>query len=489
MIKINWKTKAKYSGLEIEGGYIKLAQAQDFPGGRKIIAFTVKKIASQSEKETVSALKEITAGLKGKIGQLTVSLPRHKVAVRFLRFPSVNEKEIAGMVSLQSAKELPYSKEETISDYFIIERTKDGYAKVALVIVHQDVVKGYLDIFKKAGLEPERITFSTEAILTWFRLALRPEKPSANSLLVDIDSDNTDIAVFSNSTLVFTRGLTWGFRQLQGQPNSREKLAREIRSTIDGYVRQTPLGPSGQEKQGKIGQIFLGPTAEAIEGLNPFLQQEFNQPCEMLVPMKNLTYKKGISFVHEKTEFSLLRVLGAALGEKTKAFNLLPAQLKGRRQLRLKRKKIGKISFLSLGVVLVILLILAKNFYDKQVYLYYLIREVNKTAPLAKQVEDMLKKINLIERRRKISASSIDILRELHTVVPAKIFLSSFGYDEPDRTVTLQGSSDNMAEIFSFINILERSELFKNVQLKYVSEKKAKATGLTDFKIECSLEQ
>lgn len=481
MFKIPWADKRRFTGLEIEAGFVKLAQAIESAGSRKIVKLIVKKLASESEKDIVEALRNIVGELKGHLGHLTVCIPRHKVTVRFLRFPTVNEKEIEGMVRLQSTKELPFSKEEIISDYLITEGTKDGYAKVALVIVHQDVINGYLDILRKAGLEPERITFSTEAILDWYEVVLRQEKSKGCAILIDLDIDNADIVICYNSHLGFTRGLSLGTSQLREDSDLKNRLVEEIRRTIEGYTRL--------EKVKKVEKILLGQAGEARESLKTYLEQEFNLPCEMLVPLKNLTYQKEVSAVQCNLELSLLKVLGMVLAVKRRKLNLLPVNLQEKQKLKLGTKRVCTALVLLIGIISLGLGGFAKKIHDKQLRLFYLDREIKKTAPLALGIENMLKKIDLIETRRKIEGSSVDILHGLHNLVPEEISLSSFSYDEENKVVTLQGISTVMSEIFKFINTLEKSAYFKNVQLKYVSEKEAKAGGFTNFKIECSLEK
>ena len=482
MLKMLRKNKGVFTGLEIEAGFIKFAAAQDFAGKRKIVKLIVKKLASQSEKDQLSAFKDILKEVEGQPGHLTVSIPRHKVTVRFLRFPSVNEKEIKGMVKLQSAKEIPFPKEEIISDYLITEHTPDGYAKVVLVIVHQDVINSYLGVLKKAGLEPERITFSTEAILDWYRRAFEQEESKDSSILIDLDIDNTDIVISYNSHLDFTRGLTFGTAQLQNYPDLKNKLAQEIRLTIEGYARQ--------EKTRNVNRLLLGETAGAIEGLASFLEAELNLPCRIAEPFKNLDCQKEISDVQYKTEITLLRVLRAALEAKQKRLNLMPTVLRAKQEFKLSKKKIKRISILFLGIILLFSAVLAKKIHDKQLRILYLDREIEKTAPLARDVEDRLKKIELIETRSEIKGSSVDVLRELHELSPRDISLSSFSYDEGNRDLILQGSSPNRPAIIDFITTLEKSAYFKNVQLKYAREKRTKASGdYIDFRIECTLEK
>ncbi|UCB57151.1 MAG: pilus assembly protein PilM [Candidatus Omnitrophota bacterium] len=469
------------TGLEIEGGYLKLAQARDVKGARRIVKLIVRKLPSQSEEDIVTALSDVRSQVKEGLGRLVISIPRHKLTVRFLRFPTTSEKEIKGMVELQLTKELPFPKEDLSSDYLITERTKDGYAKVALAIAQRGVVENYLNILKRAHFEPERITFSAEAILGWCEAAFKQDRPNGYSILIDPDCDNTEILLLHNSQLVFARGLNWGTVQMMTQADLKNKLAEEIRRTIEGYSRQDP--------HREIERIFLSQPGKMIEGLKEFLEQEFKLPCLVLAPLKGLTYERGVSGVQYKPELSLLRVLGMVVGLSKKKINLLPLNLRRKQEIKLKRKKLYVSLVLSAFIILASGLIFAKKIHVKQLHISYLNREIEKTAPEAQNVEAMLKNIELIEARSKIEGSSVDALRELHNILPKDILLSNLDYDEGAGALRLRGISKNIPDIFSFIEALEASSCFKNVQLKYVSEKKLKASGFADFKIECALEE
>ncbi len=477
MFNLPWTDKSRFTGLEIEGGYVKLAQAQDSVSGRRIVELVVKRSASQSEKDIIEALRSAIGQLKGPINHLAINIPHHKVIVRFLSFPTVNEKEIEGMVRIQSAKELPFSKGEIISDYFIAERTKEGYTKVAIAIAHQSVISEYLRILNKVGLEPERITFSAEALLNWYRETFKKKETVGYSILINLDTNNTDLLVFSGSRLVFTRGLDIGTDKLGEQADLKNKLAEEIERTIEGYRRQ--------EKTVRIEKIFL--TGEISENLRSSLEQEFGLPCEVVEPLKNLSCQKDISASLYKNEPSVVKVLGTVLDTNKKKLNFLPINLRQGQELKSRKKEIYTTLILCLGIILLGLLGFAKRIYDKQVYIRYLDSEIKKITPLAQEVENMFKKIELVGSWREASGSPIDILRLLYDLIPENVWLSRFDCSEEDKMLTLKGSSTNISKIFEFVNELKKAAYFKNVELKYAGEKKSKVDGSTSFEIDCVL--
>ena len=485
MLRIPLRDRMLFTGLEIEAGYVKLAQAQDFKRSRKIVKLIVKKSASQSQDDIAETLKSIIDELNGQVGYLTVCIPRHKLTARFLRFPTVNEKEIEAMIKLQSVKELPFSKEEIVSDYLVTEQTKDGYTKAALIIAHLDVINTYLDIFKKANIKLERITFSTEAIFSWYRAAFRQEGLRDSLIFIDIDNDNTDIAIFCNYHLAFARGLKLGVAQLREQADSKNWLAKEIRWTLEEYNKQ--------EKTKKVEKILINQTGEIIEGLKPFLEQSFDLPCQTVAALRNLNCQETVFLGEYGSESSLLRVLGQVLDvSETRKLNLLPLAIQEKQKLKWKKKRVYKIIALLTGIIMLILFIFIKKIHDKKLYLFYLNKRIERTVASAMSIESMLKKVELIRARRKIEGSVIDALRQLHVLVPKDIYLSNFNFIEDDKEdvkISFRGVSVSMSKVFKFVDILENSAYFKNVQVKYVSGEKVKMSHTTDFKIQCTLEK
>lgn len=488
---ISLRKKNIVTGLEIEEKYIKLAQAvKGFDGKNKIIKIVIKKLETSSEKNTIEGLQEIIKQLKSPVGQLIVSIPRHKVTLRFIRIPSTNEKEIRNIVELQTLKELPFSKEEIVSDYVVSEVTSDGYAQVLIVIVHKQEIDFYLNLLRQAGLETERMTFSTEGLALWYRRTSCGERsrtteyrPSNNCLiLVELDADNTDIVILGNARIKFSRGISLGLSDLTENPQLEGKLSEEIIRTIEAYKRQ-------EERPAEIDKIILVSAVGAAEGLADSLGEKLGLPCEGLTLLKDIPYSKGIFPLLYESEVSLCRLVGLVLDSDERRVNLLPLALQREQGDKARRKRVATSLVLLVGIFLLSAVIVAKKINDKNIYLSYLNEEIKNTAAQAREVEGMLRKIELFALRSKLEGSSIDILRELYKLVsPKDILLSTFIYDENNKTMGLQGASVSMSVIFEFVNQLERSEYFKGVQLKYVSEKKAKAEYL-DFKIECNLEQ
>ncbi len=79
--------------------------------------------------------------------RVTVLVPRSRVILRHMVFPSEAPDEIRSMIDLQLGGSIPYLKEEVEIDFQVLSKTADGYSKVVVVIIPQDIVIRYWKIF------------------------------------------------------------------------------------------------------------------------------------------------------------------------------------------------------------------------------------------------------------------------------------------------------------------------------------------------------
>ena len=95
--------------------------------------------------------------------------------------------------------------------------------------------------------------------------------------------------------------------------------------------------------------------------------------------------------------------------------------------------------------------------------------------------------IDLVHSRISTKDLSLNLIYEIHQLISPEIHLVSLSFNGKDL-LTLRGTSNSMSEIFNFVNKLEESDYFKNVNTKYVTKHKVQDRELSDFEITCPLE-
>ncbi len=469
-------------GLEVGPQAITLVQVEQHRLGKRIFQVATRKVSQPTDEAISEAITKLFRELKIGKARLITSIPRHLVTVRFLKLPSAKESEISQMVDFQIERQIPYPREEVISDYQIVGVDPKGYSNVMLVIVHRDVVSRHLKILKDAGLEPRRLMLSSQAIASSYLAtpSARAEPKKGALALIDPEAQAIEIDILHRGRLVFTRGVS-----LQAPEPSQEgwqaRLVEEVGRTLSAYEKE--------EKELKVARaILLGPIAKAGSLVNA-LSKQLPIPVKSIKLLEELPIAKELS-LHpgeaEVSKLSLAAVIGQALDSPAFGIELLPPKVRMERELVTKRRRLISAAALLIAILLLGSGIFSREIYQRERYLGWLKAEVRRTDPKAREVKAMMEKVRLIRGQLDTRGSAIDILSELHRIVPPESSLTIFIFDEK-KLVTLRGTSYNMSDVFELIAILEGSPYFQNVEVKYASRRKAMGKEFTDFQITCPL--
>ncbi len=443
------------TGIEIGQNSIKVVQGiqERRESEIKILSLTAEKTTSDNEK--AAKLKHIISNLKIKPKKVIACIPRSLVTIRYLDLPSINKNEIARMVQFQAEKQLPYSKEELVTAFKVIGSNKDGYSRVMLVLVHQDVINKQLELLSDLKLNPEYIELSSQATASAF-IKEHPEikQPVA---LIDIDMFSVDVQVIFNGELVYTRNVSLSESRTQESP------LEEITKSLNFYNKDNK----------EITSIFI--SEKVHNKLRENLSKEFDMPVEIFNPAENLT------------ETSLCSIIGLIRSFPNVLLNVLPDEIKTQKQIREKRKHYLVLVSQCVGILLLILSISMGIIYDKQNTLKWLDIEIRKTNPIAKQVNKRAERLRVIKKQIDTKNSCLDILHELHKIIPDTISFSTLDY-QLNNTLKIKGQSKALSDALGLIDILEKSSYFKNVRLKSSNMRRLRNMEVANFCIQCEIE-
>ncbi len=465
------------TGIEIGQNSIKVIQG--IPEGRKseikIISLTAEKATSDDEKS--AKLKHMINKLKIKPKKVIACIPRSLVTIRYLNLPSVSKREIARMVQFQAEKQLPYSKEELVTAFKVIGSNKDGYSRVMLVLVHRDVINKQLELLRDLKLNPEYIELSSQAAASAF-IKKHPGKNQPVAF-IDIDMFSVDIQVIFNGELVWTRNVSLPENRTQ------ESLLEEITKSLNSYNKDLSRGQSSSGRNKEITGIFV--SGKVHNKLKENLSKSFDMSVEIFNPAGNLTLHKQKFSIANQCGISLCSIIGLIGNFPNVLLNVLPDEIKTQKRIREKRKRYLVLVSQCVGILLLILGIFMRNIYDKQNTLKRLDIEIKKTNPIAKEVNKRAKRLRVIKKQINTKNSCLDILHELHKIIPDTISFSTLDY-QLNNTLKIKGQSKALSDALGLIDILEKSAYFKNVQLKSSNMRRLRNIEVADFYIQCEIE-
>lgn len=154
----------------------------------------------------LSDLAEIIKKIINQIGVTTkdvnICLPESLVFTRIIKFPLLSDEEISSAVKWEAEQYIPIPVAEAVIQYTILGKNEaTSQTSVLLVAAPKVVVEKYVNVVRLAGLTP----ISAETELTALSRSISPEK--GVSLLLDIGSSASDMAITRDGKVVFTRSI------------------------------------------------------------------------------------------------------------------------------------------------------------------------------------------------------------------------------------------------------------------------------------------
>lgn len=480
--KFPFRAKKKIVAVEIGMDWLKVAEAEVSPTGKKITKLNIKKLISL-KRDLTQDIAAIFKDLNIQSDTVITYLPRHLATIRILELPTTDKDEIADMVELQAIEQTPYSKEEIVTNFKILESNKEGYAKIMLIIVHKGVITERLKLFQDAGLEVQFIGLSSEMAFNLSHQLLSKKHLAEEDTVIgfiDMDLNFTDF-LFIYNNILFTRSIFIGAENILAEPKVwKDKFVNQIKNSIEIYKHQ------GFTKN--VGKIVINRVAAEIEDLQELLKQTLNLPVEVLnilndVPLSEDALKVAKDY-NKKT--SLLALFGSLLSSQESELNLMPEELKMKDIIEERSKQVIISGVLLLSILMVISGILIEKIYNKSCLLNVLKQQVLKTDKNANYVEEMKLKINMIKSYLNKKYSVVNCLNQLYKIVPDEIYFDSIVY-EHSRELILTGSSDAMSIVFEFVTVLENLEYLEKIKTNYVTKKKRKDKEVVDFELVCPI--
>jgi type IV pilus assembly protein PilM len=181
-----------------------------FEEGKIIDSPTLAEIIQEMFKENKITAKKIAT-----------AVPMREAIIRIIPVPAeLDEQELRDMVlNHEAALYLPYPREEVDLDYQKLGffEDDDGIEKVQVLLVatRREVTDSYLDTFQQAGLEVDILEINSFALIRTIRDELRRFGSKEAAVLVDIEFDNTEIAIIVDGVPQFSRTVPIGTYQMQ----------------------------------------------------------------------------------------------------------------------------------------------------------------------------------------------------------------------------------------------------------------------------------
>ncbi len=473
----------EFIAIDVSSSAVKIAHLKVSAAGKKEVANLITlQTQGLAEAEAAKAIASALAALKIKTTKIIDVIPSHLVITKNIELPTVNPQEIREIVNLQAGRHTPYSREEIIVDYINIGTYKRNYSKVLLVIVSRSAVKKHSELLAAAGLKMHKALFAPEGIARFTAKSLRLENFDSTLGLLYIGDSATDFSIVLKGKVVFVRSIPIGTQHLtREKAKYQTKYIEELKKSLEAY--------QGENVEGNPQQLILLGAAEGQADLVAMLNEAFHLPVREASYLKNIVFSETASrAVLGQEGHSFLGVIAPAIFQEEASVDLVPEEIKARRNLEERAKVLFKTGLLALATCVALFSIFMSKIYFESAYLKKIEARLQGLDPEAKKVERDLSKNNLIRNYLLNRGYSLEVLTELYQVTPLEIGLDDIRFDAQGK-FSVKGTAESMSAVFTFVDSLEKSKYFREVKTKYTTKRKEGKKDVTDFEINCLLER
>ena len=232
-------------------------------------------------------IKDTLKANKISAKKISTAVPMREAIIRVIPVPAeLDENELKDMVLVHEAgMYLPYPREEVDLDYAKLGyfMDEDGIEKVNVLLVatRKEVTDLYNEIFQQADLQMGVLEINSFALIRTIREQLRQFGSKEAVVLVDVEFDNTEIAIvvegvpqFSRTVPIGTYQMRTAFSDAMGLPNTGEtELLHDI-DIIDGLSESGNID-SSQLESGKLAlmKVLEELTEELSRSINFYINQ------------------------------------------------------------------------------------------------------------------------------------------------------------------------------------------------------------------------
>ncbi len=160
--------------------------------------------------EMAQAINKIVSEAKITTKKVNIALPEHHVFTKVIDMPMISEKELSSAIFWEAEQYIPASLDTMTLDWSILKRPNKSVAdqkmQVLLVAAPNQLIKRYQIVLELAGLSIAAVETETLSVIR----GLIKDQNSPTSVMLNIGSLNTSLAIVQNGYIVFNYSIPLG---------------------------------------------------------------------------------------------------------------------------------------------------------------------------------------------------------------------------------------------------------------------------------------
>ncbi|MGE5527880.1 MAG: type IV pilus assembly protein PilM [Patescibacteria group bacterium] len=293
-----------------------------------VVPIPLGAIEGGTVRDTATVAQLVTRLLRqARIGgrRVMVAVAGQGVLIRSQKFPPMTRKELAGAIRWEAEKYIPFPIDEAVLDFDVVGATPDtGEQEVMIVAAQRSIIDSHIEVLKEAKLQALAMDVQPFALARSLgsHLSTAMEGQAANVALIDVGAGTTDLVIFREEVLRFTRIIPIGGNYFTRALAGRLGMSDEDAEALKLSRGQIPLGDEQHgldtPEDAQLSSILAGVMSELVTEIRrsidyfrlqtheevarlvatgggimlrnmvPFLERELGLPVETGDPMANI---------------------------------------------------------------------------------------------------------------------------------------------------------------------------------------------------------
>ncbi len=516
-------------GIDLGVDSVKVVQLEKVNGTLTIVKSAIVNIGglAGNQEEALASLKTAVIGMDTKGARVIATVNCPQTCTRKIIAPHMPKKELAQAVRWEAKNAIPFSLDQALMDYKVLDEISEKDVRKLLVVVAaspQSTVDQIVSLFAKAGLEISALI--PVSVGAQNLIAHSKEKVEETQAIIEMGASVTELNIYRDGQLAFsrklpvagddiTRSLTSTLMSTQGKVElsfeEAEKVKKEVgipagaeETLIDGKILPSQIlsliRPCVEQladeidrsfdfyreesRGGQVNKIVLFGGGASLKGLAESLSKELEMDIEIGNAFEGIGIASGALSGQEGVASRFGLAVGAALS-KANVINLLPLEVKEKTRRFVEHVSLQAV---AIGVIVTIVLsIIGLNIQigaqQKKIKAFKLEKKT-----LSPQIE-ALRLMHVANQIQMRHPSWEDVLLEISSTMQPRMYLTGLSMSEDVVNfvgVIDQGDQKAQAALSNFMITLENG-IFKNVSL-VSSERETEGRLIFEFEIEAEVE-
>lgn len=390
-------------------------------------------------------------------GTVCSAIPVAEALLRVMSLPAVEPDELAGMVDLQAGKISPFPLEELVVSFEVLAREENS-SRVLIAAARREA----LDRLCEDGIVPRHVDI--DLLARWHGIAPVVQE-QGRDLCVLNGLRGADLIVSDNGAPILFRSLLERDGLTDGE--FIEAIAEELQYTMVALEADW-----GDPSNARL-LLLNDPSAPALD-------------TGRLAEASGMAVEQGaVDALPPLSELLLRRRIDSG----GSILDLAPSEWQASaRERKLKKRLLGGSALLAGLWLTAIGLVLGYESWERSSAGRLARRAEDLKGPALKSRE-LQSRIESLEQYADREHSALECLREASVLLPPRLELQSFNFQQ-NREVNLRGlsSSSSAADIYTYFQALEKSEKFIVLEDQRVSTVSSRGSGrVSQFQVTLKL--